>query len=86
MSTAPEGGKTKREKDKVRKEEAIAAGRLKPYLNIGSDLHSDVALPVTFVLPSPRFCMPTGRCHCVRSPARKSIERRGKEKGGGRRK
>jgi hypothetical protein len=24
--------------------------------------------------------MPTGRCHCVRSPARKSIERRGRRK------
>jgi len=40
---------------------------------MGSDLHSDVALPVTFVAQRFRSFMPTGRCHCVRSPARKSM-------------
>ena len=57
----------------MRNEEASAAGRLKPYFKMGSDLHSDVALPVTFVPTRFRYCMPTGICHCVRSPARKSM-------------
>jgi hypothetical protein len=35
---------------------------------MGSDLHSDVALPVTFVLWSTRSFMPTGRFICVMSP------------------
>ena len=52
-----------REKDQMRNEEASAAGRLKPYFNMGSDLRSDVALPVTFVSERSRRSMPTGRCH-----------------------
>jgi hypothetical protein len=68
----------------MRNEEARAAGRLKTIFKImGSDLHSDVALPVTFVPPRIRSFMPTGRCHCVRSPARKRIERRGRRKESG---
>ena len=39
--------------------------------NMGSDLHSDVAVPVTFVSRRFRFCMPTGRFICPISPARK---------------
>jgi hypothetical protein len=41
--------------------------------NMGSDLHSDVAVPVTFVSRRFRFCMPTGRFICPISPARKRI-------------
>ena len=68
--------KEKKKKRKMRKEGRAAAGRLKPYLKMGSDIHSDVALPVTFVSPRYRSFMPTGRCHCARSPARKSMRTR----------
>jgi hypothetical protein len=56
---------------------------------MGSDLHSDVSdvvLPVTSVKVRSRRFMPTGRFHCVRSPERKSIERRGMRKVGKERK
>ena len=63
----------------MRNEEACAAGRLKPYLkNMVSDLHSDVALPVTFVEPRFRAFMPTGRFICPISPARKGKGKRRK--------
>ena len=47
--------------------------------NMGSDV-TDVVLPVTSVPERFRSFMPTGRCHCVMSPARKSIEQRGRRK------
>ena len=64
------GGENESErKNKVRNEEARAAGRFKPYLKIWEvTFTSDVALPVTSVKERSRYFMPTGRSHCVRSP------------------
>ena len=39
--------------------------------NLGSELHSDVALPATFVLERFRSVRPTGSCNCAISPAEK---------------
>ena len=62
----------KRKKEKMMNEEACAAGRINYIMNnLGSDLHSDVALPVTSVPERFRSFMPTGRCNCVRSPKKK---------------
>jgi hypothetical protein len=67
----------------MRNEGRRAAGRLtcNPYFlkHMGSDLHSDVALPVTFVSQRSRSFTPTGSCNCARSPARR-IARRVKRK------
>ena len=70
-----EGGQGEKKNKKVRKEGRRAADLINLYQKLGSDLHSDVALPVTFVLKRSRSFMPTGRCHCVRSPARKKTAR-----------
>ena len=46
-----------------------------------SDRHSLIikcVLPVTFVLTRFRSFIPTGRCHCVMSPARRIARRSGK--------
>ena len=49
----------------------LAAALNHIFKNLGSDLHSDVALPVTSVEERFRSCMPTGRFICPISPARK---------------
>jgi hypothetical protein len=61
----------------MRNEEEGAAGRLQPYYNWEVTF---THLPVIFVSERSRSFKPTGRCNCARSPARKSIERRGRRK------
>ena len=60
-----------REKDKMRNEEARAAGRLTPYVKLWEvTFTSDVALPVTSVPQRFRLFMPTGRFNWAISPVR----------------
>ena len=61
-----------REKNKGRNEEARAVSAKNYLINIiQGTFSSDCAVPVSASHP-PRFkfFMPTGRCHCVRSPTR----------------
>ena len=51
-----------------------APGRINHINNMVSELHSFVALPVTSVPPRSRSFMPTGRCNCIRSPARQKAQ------------